>query len=428
MRVNLTAGRVNNHDCEPGKKQSFLWDSTVPGLAVRTSPTKKAFIFQSRLDGRSIRITIGDVRTWGIDEARAEARRLGTLIDQGVDPRQEKRERLAAQEREQARQAKEAITLADAWSEYVEARQPHWSTHHHKDHLKVAYRGGESRQRGKGKRTPGVLASLMDHRLADLDQATLKKWISKEGKKRATQTNLGFRLLRAFLRWCEDEPRFQGLADPAICSTRLAKQHLPKQGTRTDCLTREQLPAWFKAVRALDSATMAAYFQTLLLTGARRGELASLRWSDVDFRWNTLTIRDKVEGERTIPLTSHVASLLDSLERENDWVFASTTSATGHLMAPTRRHTEAAKAAGVEGLTLHGLRRSFGTLSEWVEAPAGIVAQIQGHKPSAIVEKHYRQRPIDLLRQWHQKIEDWILEQADIHAEPPKKVRHLRAV
>lgn len=53
-------------------------------------------------------------------------------------------------------------------------------------------------------------------------------------------------------------------------------------------------------------------------------------------------------------------------------------------------------------------------LSEWVEVPAGIVAQIMGHKPSAITEKHYIQRELDLLHLWHVKIEAWILEQAGI--------------
>jgi intergrase/recombinase len=37
--------------------------------------------------------------------------------------------------------------------------------------------------------------------------------------------------------------------------------------------------------------------------------------------------------------------------------------------------------------------------------PTGIVAQIMGHKPSALAEKHYRRRPLDLLRKWHEKIE-----------------------
>jgi hypothetical protein len=44
----------------------------------------------------------------------------------------------------------------------------------------------------------------------------------------------------------------------------------------------------------------------------------------------------------------------------------------------------------------------------------GVVAQIMGHKPSATAEKHYRERPLDLLRMWHSRIEAWILEQAGI--------------
>jgi intergrase/recombinase len=49
-----------------------------------------------------------------------------------------------------------------------------------------------------------------------------------------------------------------------------------------------------------------------------------------------------------------------------------------------------------------------------LEAPSGVVAQIQGHKPSATAEKHYRVRPLDLLRVHHERIEAWILEQAGI--------------
>jgi intergrase/recombinase len=57
-------------------------------------------------------------------------------------------------------------------------------------------------------------------------------------------------------------------------------------------------------------------------------------------------------------------------------------------------------------------------LAEWTETPTGIVAQIMGHKPSATAEKHYRNRSIDLLRMWHEKIEAWILEQAHIDFTP----------
>jgi integrase len=163
-------------------------------------------------------------------------------------------------------------------------------------------------------------------------------------------------------------------------------------------------------LRRLDETP--AYLQTLLITGPRREELEALRWDDVDFKWNSIVIRDKVEGERTIPLTPYVKSLLSALPRKNEWIFSSDDSESGHLVEPTKAHIAALEAAGLPHVSLHGLRRSFSTLSEWIEVPTGIVAQIQGHKPSAIAEKHYKKRPLDLLRMWHEKIEVWILAQA----------------
>ena len=79
-------------------------------------------------------------------------------------------------------------------------------------------------------------------------------------------------------------------------------------------------------------------------------------------------------------------------------------------------------------VTLHGLRRSFGSLAERLELPAGVVAQIQGHKPSATAEKHYRVRPLDLLRLHHEKFEAWILEQAGVTFDAAKEPGRLRAV
>jgi integrase len=133
-------------------------------------------------------------------------------------------------------------------------------------------------------------------------------------------------------------------------------------------------------------------------------------------------------------LPPYLASLLAALPRRKDekgkvvpWVFSSPTAASGRIQEPRIAHQRALKAAGLPHLSLHGLRRSFGTLAEWVEAPVGVVAQIQGHKPSAIAEKHYRRRPLDLLRLWHTRIEAWILEQAGI-AQPEEAAEGLRLV
>ena len=157
------------------------------------------------------------------------------------------------------------------------------------------------------------------------------------------------------------------------------------------------------------------------------GEFDLAIGEDINFRWKGMSLGDKIEGTRQVPLTAYVESLIAALPRRNEWVFSSPASKSGRMVEPSIAHRQACAAAGLE-LTLHGLRRSFGTLSEWLEIPAGVVAQIQGHKPSATAEKHYRVRPLDLLRVHHQRIEAWMLEQAGIEFKPAADSPNLRVV
>jgi integrase len=98
------------------------------------------------------------------------------------------------------------------------------------------------------------------------------------------------------------------------------------------------------------------------------------------------------------------------------------------LTEPNHPHDRACKVAGITDLTLHGLRRSFKSLTEWLDIPAGVVAQIMGHKPSATAEKHYTVRPLDLLRVHHERIEAWILEQAGVQFDAKAEPGKLRVV
>ncbi|MEP7073184.1 MAG: Arm DNA-binding domain-containing protein [Nitrosospira sp.] len=67
-------------------------------LAVRVTCGAKAYIFQSPFNGTDLRMTIGNVEVWDIASARREARRLQSLIDQGIDPRLAKASGLVAAE------------------------------------------------------------------------------------------------------------------------------------------------------------------------------------------------------------------------------------------------------------------------------------------------------------------------------------------
>lgn len=439
-KIAFTAGRVSGFKCPPDKKQAFMWDATAPGLGLRATPAgKPAYVFQSVYQGKDLRITIGSPAAWSIPDAQAKARELQRLIDEGKDPRDLKRDALAAQAEKQAAAAAKveadkaaALTVGEVWGDYIEKRRPFWGELHYRDHIDKAKTGGlPSGRRGGGKQLtkPGPLAALMPLALKDLDQATIERWAADEGKTRPSSARLAWRLLTVFLTWCAEQPEYAALLpekNPA--KTKKAREALGKPGTKSDVLQREQLAAWFAAVRQIQNPVIAACLQMMLLTGARPGEVLALRWEDVNTQWKGISIRDKVEGMREIPATPYMLHLLAALPRRNEWVFSSPTSASGCLTEPNNPHTRACAAAGLEGLTLHGLRRSFASLTEWLEVPAGVVAQIQGHKPSATAEKHYKVRPLELLRVHHERIEAWILEQAgivfDAKAEPGK----LRAV
>ncbi len=438
-KQNLTAARVECAQCVQGKQQELLWDAKTPGLALRmTAAGAKAYIFESRLFGKTLRVTIGDARSWDLGRARTEAARLKTLVDDGKDPREVRAQLQADHVDRQVEAKRRDLLVGEAWAEYLVARKSKWSERHHADHVALSDEGGRPLRKGRGNTVAGPLAPLMKLRLSNLTLPVLNDWLQQECSTRPARARLSYVLLRAFLNWCQEQPEFADLASPDIGKNRRLREHVPKAKAKTDCLQREQLKDWFTAVRNIGNPVISAYLQGLLITGARREELAGLRWEDVDFKWRSLVLDDKVEGAggRTIPLTPYLSELLQDLKQRNElapskrvlcrleqqgqtwapspWVFYSDTSADGKLAEPRIAHNKALVEAALPHITLHGLRRSFGTLSEWVEVPVGVVAQIQGHKPSAIAEKHYRRRPLDLLRLWHDKIESWMLDQAGL--------------
>jgi len=449
-KIKFTQPSIERYKCEPRKQQSFIWDTVAKGLGLRATVNgNKAYVFQSKLGGQTIRITIGDVKTWYLsvpeskkgtgvaNGAREEATRLSRLIDEGKDPRREKAKAIAndkaekkaeieSREAEHAKELREAVTLAVAWEAYTEDRCGAWSTHHIRDHVRIIQRGGDKRSRGTKLKEPGVLASLADIRLVDVTEELIEEWAKIESKKRPTQARLGLRLLKAFLKWCTRHKTYKHIVVNGVPESEQARRILGKPQAKNDVLQKEQLPSWFSAIKQIDNPVISAYLQSLLILGSRREELAKLKWEDVDFQWNTIQFSGKkTDGDRIIPMTPYVAHLLNSLPRRNEWVFSSPVSATKRLVEPSIAHRKACKIAGLN-VSLHGLRRSFASLCEWIEMPAGIAAQIQGHAPQGVREQNYIRRPLDLLRKWHVKIEGWILEEAGIAFEPsPNKLRVL---
>jgi integrase len=145
---------------------------------------------------------------------------------------------------------------------------------------------------------------------------------------------------------------------------------------------------------AAESEQESALYLTAAFTGLRFGELAALRWSDLDWHRDLIHVRralarttieaPKSGKVRSVPMVADVAQVLarlgqrESWTGEDDFVFV---SPTGHYIdysGTVRTYRKALDGAGLRRVKFHGLRHSFGTLA--VQAfPLSDVQAWMGH-------------------------------------------------
>ena len=439
-KIAFTAGRVASFKCPPDKAQAFLWDVTAPGLGLRATPAgKPAYVFQAEFRGKTIRIAIGNPTAWSIPQAQAKARELQRQIDEGHDPRDIKRTAIAEKvQREQAEaatraaDAAKAVTVGELWPLYLIEGRPKrrdaWKPRYRADLEAMATPGGEPKKRGKGTTRPGPLYPLLALALVDVNEDTLKVWHDKEAKAGKHQAARALMMFRGFMRWCSTKPEYRTLIDRDAGRAAAILDTLPSTSgsKRKDALEAAQVAGWWQGVEQLNNRTASVYLRALLLTGARREEMAALTWANVDFQWRKLVLADKVDSTRVIPLTPYLAQMLATLPRINAFVFASTAK-SGRIADARASHQKVLQSAAIEHLTLHGLRRSFSLLGEAAGAPAGAIAQVMGHRPSATAEG-YRPRSVDALRPFLALIEAHILNLAGVPFVADLEPGKLRAV
>jgi integrase len=423
-KVPFTAARVAAFKAPTDREQAFLWDTVAPGLGLRVKRGgSPVYVYQARIDGRTVRLTIGKPSVWKLLDAREHARTLQKEIDLGRDPRAlkttAKAERAAAAVEAQA----QIVTVGEAWSRYTVEGRPKrraaWKPRYVLDMTAMTAPGGVPKKRGKGLTLPGHLHPLLSWPLASVTEDRLADWFATESKRSTHQATRALMMFRGFLRWASARPEYRDLVNREVGRAPAIIENLPAAERRTDALELAQVSGWWSAVERLPNRTASVYLRALLLTGARREELAALRWDAVDFRWRKMTIADKVGDTRTLPLCPFLASLLAALPRGRDgegnpspFVFASSGKA-GRLTDPRAAHERALSEAGVGHLTLHGLRRSYALLGEAAGAPAGAIAQAMGHRPSAVHEG-YKPRSLDALRPHLERVERFIAESAGV--------------
>lgn len=395
-------------------KPAFYWDSEVAGFGLKVGGKSKSYIFQGRVGKKTIRIKIGDVKNWKLKEAKDQARKYAVQCNEGINPQHEKTKRINESEQKDAFIKKQNIKFHEAWKIYLAEHESKWRPRSYQDHLEMS-RGGYDQSTDRTYK-PQPIYELLNIKLSDLNRDLFSDWLQRNNQFRATSTSKSYRLIRAFLNWCEGEEQFSGVIPKDSYLAKKVKKDVQKIKAKKDCLLKEQLKLWFEEVQKIKNKRMAFILQFGLITGARKTEILELKWQYIDFKWKTIHLKDKNEDDgRTIPMTNYIEQLLKELKKlkDSDLPFVlSSRSETGHIVNPYKELAKVKQTLQLK-ISIHGLRRSFETLSGWIDLPKGVTHQISGHAADTITEKHYTVRPMDMLRMHMQGYEDWLLAHAE---------------
>jgi integrase len=117
----------------------------------------------------------------------------------------------------------------------------------------------------------------------------------------------------------------------------------------------------------------------LALTGARFGEIRTLRWSEVDFERSCLRLADSKTGFKTIPIGAAALAVIATQARLGEYVFP---SAAGRGPVPYIAHIwrQVRAAAGLDKVRLHDLRHSFASGIVNAGGSLPVIGAILGHK------------------------------------------------
>lgn len=182
---------------------------------------------------------------------------------------------------------------------------------------------------------------------------------------------------------------------------------------RTGALAPSERAPWYMAAeqiaRTSPSYNTARALQFLFLTGLRRDEVLTLRWTDVDFDARTITIaadRMKAGEELVRPITHEMLRILEEQRRMNPdtlWVFPANRG-DGHLR-DTRKTLNQLPTV----VTNHDLRRTYIVAGELARVPQVAVKMLVGHSTSDITEAYARAIASELPK-LAQEIEDHLLD------------------
>lgn len=394
-KINFTKAALDNLPIPPTGKRTTIHDTKATGLQLRITTTgvKTFSLFRRVKGGNPERLTLGRYPDMTIEQARKQAAQYNLVIESGDNPAQAKRKARHTAEGE--------LTLQQAFDRYVsDYLIPHGkrTVADLQDNFS-RYLGevpdGTKKTHGKARTKPACAVNWALRKLSSIESSDVRRLMNSLKDDIGVHTaNRTLELLRAIYNKVISWKLYSG-ENPCHGLEKFKVQ------TRERFLTGEELPSFFVALGQSENKDFRDFVLLSLTTGARKANVLAMKWSNIDFDNNIWTVpgeSSKNGDPLTIPLTSVTVEVLEERKgAKSEWMFPAARSASGHMENPKKHWAALLKAADLENLRIHDLRRSLGSWAAMSGASLTIIGRALGHK-SVDATQIYARLQVDPVR------------------------------
>lgn len=337
------------------------WDDELPGFGVRIYPSgKKTYVLSYRIHGRKRLISIGQCNVIPIDEARRQVRMHLGDIARAIDPLESKASKLGGP------------TVGELCDAFIER--------HAKPHKR-------SWKEDVRKLNAYVLPVWRDRKVKSVKLNDVMMLHHKIGERSHVEANRTVTLLGTIF----EKGRIWGFIESELANPARGLVKF-KEHSRERWVHKEELPRLREAIDQDSNLYARAAIWLYLLVGVRKSELLKARWEHVDFDRREMKLPNtKAGNDHYVPLSNAAVSVLQSLPREEGNPFILVGKVRGkHLVNISKPWGRMRKAAGVEDVRLHDLRRTVGSWMAQEGHSLHLIGRVLNHASSETTKIYAR--------------------------------------
>lgn len=364
-----------------------LWDANLPNFGLRIGTPngrwpkgRKTWQAMYRVNGGAKkRLKLGNYPEMSLADARTEARERLALAQRGIDPKKELKDQ----------QDQAAYTVAKLCEEYIEkyAKRQNRRWYDKEKQLKrsILQQWGK---RPANSITTRDVSKFIDQ-LEDIGPATA----------RAT-----YATVRHMFGWAADRQQI----DSNPCTIKAP----PAPRARNRVLTDDEIKLVWNNLGGYPSGPL---FKLLFVTGQREGNVAQMRWDELDLEngvWTIPAEKFKADREHVVPLSKQAIAILSDLPRfEGPYVFSGRKGNEKPFSGFSKAKARLDEASGVSGWRLHDIRRTVATQMQALGIAPHIIETVEGRisgtfgGSAGIYQRHdYPTEKRDTLERWAKKL------------------------